>query len=276
MSTGLTAITAKLTSKHAIANPWLFNFLINFVVLLFTIPPAIIFHAGLPNDWLAVILAAVFSALFLIFWIFSNYVLDVSVLTPLFNFRGVFAVLIGAAFLNEKLTVNQLFFIALIFIGGMFTSLDERFDPKSFFKKSIMVGLFAMFILALSGAFVKISLMKNSLWTNNLWIAVIDALLFVPTLPLFVKDLKKIRSAQAAPVGIMGILMTITDFAGNIAYGVNLGITSLIVNTPFSMIIAFLFSIFAPKLLEKHTNKVYAVRFIAAAVMIFAAMQLTG
>jgi hypothetical protein len=40
------------------------------------------------------------------------------------------------------------------------------------------------------------------------------------------------------------------------------------------MAIAFLFSVFAPQLLEKHTLKVYAVRFISAAIMIVAASQL--
>jgi hypothetical protein len=42
------------------------------------------------------------------------------------------------------------------------------------------------------------------------------------------------------------------------------------------MILAFLFSVFAPKLLEKHTMKVYAVRFAAAAVMIAAALKLSA
>jgi len=45
---------------------------------------------------------------------------------------------------------------------------------------------------------------------------------------------------------------------------------------PFSMIFAFMFSIFAPNLLEKHTIKIYVIRFTSVAVMIWAAMQLTG
>ncbi len=48
---GFFVITAKLTSKHSIANPWLFNFLLTVVTLLFTIPPAIYYHAVLPNNW---------------------------------------------------------------------------------------------------------------------------------------------------------------------------------------------------------------------------------
>jgi len=45
---------------------------------------------------------------------------------------------------------------------------------------------------------------------------------------------------------------------------------------PFSMIFAFMFSVFAPKLLEKHTLKIYVIRFSSVAVMIWAAIQLTG
>src|SRR3989339_232847 len=89
---GLFVITAKLTSKHAIKNPWLFNFLLTTVTLLFTIPPAIYYHAVIPSSWTIVIVASIFSTLFTIFYIFSNYALDVSTFMPLFNFQVIFSV----------------------------------------------------------------------------------------------------------------------------------------------------------------------------------------
>jgi len=275
VASGLIVITAKLTSKHSISNPWFFNFLLVLVTLFFTIPPALIYKAGLPVSWLPIVLAAIFSTLFNIFWIFSTYALDVSVLAPLFNFRAVFAVIIGGLFLNESLTSHQMSFVLIILIAGILASMDEKFSLRSFFKRSTIIGLFTMLFLASSGAFIKISLVKNSLWTNNLWIAIINAIFLIPTATLFYKDLKKIKISYILPIGAMGILSTITEFSANIAYGVNLGISSLIMNTPFSMIIAFLFSIFAPKLLEKHSLKIYAIRFTATFIMIYCAIQLT-
>ena len=41
------------------------------------------------------------------------------------------------------------------------------------------------------------------------------------------------------------------------------------------MVIAFAFSTFAPQLLEKHTVRIYAIRFTAAAIMIVAAIELS-
>ena len=136
---GLFVITAKLTSKHSIANPWLFNFLLTAVILLFTIPPAIYYHATLPNGWLPIILGAIFTTLTTIFYIFSNKALDISVFIPLFNFRGVFAVLIGISFFGEKFTRSSLLFVSIILIAGIFSSMDEKFNLKSFFKLTLYI-----------------------------------------------------------------------------------------------------------------------------------------
>lgn len=272
---GLFVITAKLTSKHSISNPWLFNFMLTVVMLLFTIPPAIYYHAVLPSGWGPIILAAIFSTLFNIFYIFSNYSLDVSVFMPLFNFRGVFAVLIGVGFFGEKLTSYRLLFVGVILIAGIFSSMDEKFTLKSFFNKKIAIGLLATLFLAINNAFIKLALVDNSLWTTNLWVAVLNFILLIPTISLFKKEIKKINIKHILPVGAMGIFGTITAFTGNMAYKTNLGVSSLIMNMPFSMVFAFMFSIFAPKILEKHTFKIYAIRFSATAVMIWAALQLT-
>jgi drug/metabolite transporter (DMT)-like permease len=275
IASGLIVVTAKLTSKHSISNPWLFNFLLVLVTLLFTIPPALIYKAGMPINWIPLILAAISSTLFNIFWIFSTYALDVSTLAPLFNIRGVFAVIIGSLFLNETFSQNQLIYIVIILVAGMFVSLDERFNIRSFFNHSIGIAVLTMLFLTLNSSFIKISLIKNSLWTNNLWIAIINTLFLIPTIPLFQKELKKLDLNHVLPIGAMGVFSTITEFSANVAFGVNVGITSLIMNTPFSMILAFFFSIFAPKLLEKHSFRIYAIRFTATAIMIFSAMQLT-
>ncbi len=272
---GFFVVTAKLTSKHSISNPWLFNFLLSMVTLLFTIPPALANNATIPSDWVSVFLAALFLTLFNIFWIFATYALDISTLTPLFSFRGIFAVLIGVLFFNETFQMNQLVFIALIIVAGVFTSLDEKFKIKSFFRWDVFLGIATALMLAVYNSFIKVSVMNNGLWSTNLWSVVLSAALVIPTIPLFVKEFKKMNSGHIMPIALMGVLDTVSRFSANIAYGANLAISSLIMNTPFSMVLAFMFSIFAPKLLEKHTLKIYAIRFGATAVMIWSAMQLT-
>lgn len=268
-------ITTKLTSKYSITNPWLFTFLWTFVIMVFTVPSSLANHAGFPNDWSPIIIASIFSMLWNVLYIKTMYLIDVSTLSPLFNFRTLFAVLLGALFLHENLTSYQVFLFFIIITAGMFASLDEKMNIKSFFKPSIFIGLSAMLVLALANAWIKIALVYNDVWTLNLWMSIITQALVLPTIPLFIKDVKKINVSSILPVGIMGLFQTITNWASNIAYGVNVGITSLIMSVPLSMIAAFFLSLFLPKLLEKHTMKVYAIRFTAAFIMIIAALQLS-
>jgi drug/metabolite transporter (DMT)-like permease len=272
---GFFVITAKLTSKHAISNPWLFNFLLSLVVLLFTLPAAIYYHAVIPNNWTMIIIAAIFLTLTNIFYIFSNKSLDVSVFMPLYNFKSIFAVLIGIIFFRENIAINKLFFVGVIFVAGILTSLDEKFSLKSFFKVTIAVGLATVFFNTLLNAFTKTAMLSNSVWTATLWTAILNFIFVIPTIPLFKNEIKKLNFSHIIPVGLMGLFDAIGILASNKAYQGNLGISSLIMNTPFSMIFAFLFSVFAPKLLEKHTLKIYAIRFVSTAIMIYAALQLS-
>jgi drug/metabolite transporter (DMT)-like permease len=272
---GLFVITAKLTSKYSIENPWLFNFALIIATLVFMFPIALLNHAGMPTNWLLIICTAIFSTLFNIFWILATYVLDVSVLAPLFNFRGVFVLLLGATFLNEKFTGVQFIYILVIIMAGVFSSMDEHFKLNSFLKKSVALALLASLFLAIYNVFLKPTINANGLWTTNLWVTVLNCVLLIPTLPKFHNDIKKLNFTHLAPVILLGIFNVITEYTANSAYASNVVITSLIMNIPFSMIIAFIFSIYLPKLLEKHSLKIYAIRFTSTAAMIYCAMQLS-
>ena len=230
----------------------------------------------MPQDWMPIVIAAVFSSLWYVLYIFSMYKIDVSTLSPLFNFRTVFAVLLGTLFLREQLVPFQLLLFGIITIAGMFATIDEKLNIRSFFKPSIAIGLLAMLFLALNNAAIKMALVNNDLWTATLWMGIINFAILIPTIPLFYKDLFKIKFNHIIPIGLMGIFQTVTNYSANTAYGVNISITSLIMAVPVSMILVFLLAIFKPNLLEKHSVKVYAIRFISAIIMIISALKLTA
>lgn len=275
ISSGLVIISTKLTSKHVIGNPWLFSFLRAVVVVLFIVPIALINHAAIPQNWLPVIAAGTTVALFYIFYTSAIYRLDVSTISPLFNFATVFTVLLGVSFFQEKFTAQQAILSIIIIIAGMFATIDERLHIRSFFNPSVGIALTAMGFLALYNAFIRWATISNSVWTINLWVGIIGLLVISATAPLFYKDLLKIKINELWPVGLMGIFQTITNFAITTTLAVSVGISSIIMSIPFSMIFAVLFSIFAPKLLEKHSTKIYIIRFSAAIVMIYSALQLS-
>lgn len=272
---GLTTVLLKLTSKHSIKNPWLMNYLYTFFFLLFTTPVALLNHVTLPSVWTNIFLAAFFYSLYFIFVTLSIYKLDVTTLSPLYNFRAAFSIFLGVIFLHEALVGQKLFLIILILFAGFFVSLDEKMKLSSFFQKGIVLALTAMISLSLTGMFVNKAIADVGYWNATFFMYLLIQLMMLLTLPLFGKDLVKVSKSQLGWIALSGLAFVTADLAANRAYSVNLGISSVIISLPVSMILAFLFSVFAPKLLEKHSFKVYAVRFSAAFIMIAAALKLT-
>ncbi len=270
----LEVVVIKLVNKHLSANLWVFNFLWNFLVLILIFPFAIANHATVPEHWFNLAMAAMLYAVAGITYVINLSRLDVSVFAPLFNFRTAFAVILAAIFLHERLSLEHLFLITVIFLGGFFVSYEENFSFKSFFNKNIFYTLLMMVVIALEAIFTNKSVNELGFWTASLWIALIAQTLLLLTWQKFGKDFKKIGSKEfgatllGAATGVIGVL------ASNKAFSENVGISAAIISLPISMIIAFLFSVFAPQLLEKHTFKVYLVRFSAAAIMIIAALRL--
>ncbi|MCL4363844.1 EamA family transporter [Patescibacteria group bacterium] len=274
LSSGLVAVSQKLTSKHSISNPWLLNFFFTLFILVFLVPLGLVNHVGLPREWGNIFLSALFDELFWILFIISLYKLDISVISPLFNFRSIFSVFLGVSFLGEVLKMQQVLLIGLIIISGFFVAVDEKFKLTSFLKPAIGLVLTAMLALALNGFFINKAAVHNTFWQITVWEVVFSQLILILTVPLFVKDLPKVRFNQYAILFFIALLEVFYKLSANKAFSSNLVITAVIISLPASMIIAFLFSIFAPKLLEKHPLKVYLIRFIAAGLMIFASLHL--
>ena len=272
---GFVSIIGKLTNKYAIPNVWLFNFLWMLFSLLITIPIALLNGAALPSHWISLILVAVFNAIFGILYILSLSLLDISVLIPLMNLRTAFVAILSAIFLGEILSPFQYLLIALIFIGGLFVSVDEKLSIRSFFRWPIFIAILCTLSYTFYGISINWSIGQNGYWAVTLWMAILSQLLLLFTYPFFKKDIGKLNLKQLLSVFAMSMMLAIGIFTENRAYQENVTISSVVTALPLSMVLAFLFSYFAPKLLEKHTIKVYAIRFTAAAVMIMAALKLS-
>ena len=180
----------------------------------------------------------------------------------------------GAIFLGEILTLKQYVLIAIIFIFGVLVSLDERFTVKSFFRKGVLIMMFCLVSIAVTGVFIKKSYPLNGYWNTSFWLALLAQLWLLFTVPLFKNDLRKITNKQYGFTSLAAIAGTAGTLAANAAYTANISISTAIIALPFSMLAAFGFSFLAPELLENHTPKVYVIRFIGAAVMIVAALNL--
>jgi drug/metabolite transporter (DMT)-like permease len=272
----LETIGAKLIAKYGIKNPWLYNFLWELIILVFIIPLAYVNNAGFPVEWINVALASFFGTLVNIFFVLAIQRLDISTLSPLFNFRLPFSVILGALLLGEILTAEQYIYIGLIFACGVLVSLDEKFSLRSFFHMPIAYVLIMTLSLAFMSVYINKAIQTSGYWATSLWMQIIIQVMSLPTILLFKNEIKKVTGKQFTSVALLGCFTTAGILASNRAFQGNVSISTTIISLPLSMILAFLFSVFAPKLLEKHTLKIYAIRFSAAAVMIISALKLTS
>jgi drug/metabolite transporter (DMT)-like permease len=275
-SYALEVVLMKLTSKYGIKNPWAFNFLWNIVLVLIMLPIAFLNGLSIPSHWWNIFMSGLTCALFTAVYVYCFYQLDVSIASPLFNIRTIFALILGVFLLHEIIQIWQYPLILIIIVAGFFATYDEKFSLKSFFNKNVFLLIFAMAIFATYSVFLNRAIAEVGFWNGTFWNMVLIPIFLLPTFPLFKKDLKKIRSKQIGAlfaisfVGVVGVIMS------NIAFAKNIGMTSVILAVPLSMLMVILLSTIWPSLLEKHTKKVYAVRLISAAVMILCALKLSN
>lgn len=272
---GVETILIKALSKHSVKNPWLLNYLWAAGSVFFIIPLAFIRKAGFPVRWDIVIYSALANAIFSFTYMIALSKIDVSVFSPLFNFKTVFSVILGFVFLKEILTPIQIFFITILFLTGFFVSMDEKFSIKSFFNKAVLILLFSALLYAVFSVLINQAVAINGYWTSNLWVSIVNLIFLSLTYPLFKKDIKTLKLAYVLPLVIVVLAETIGNLASIKAFSENVGISSAIISVPFSMLMAIGLSFVWPNLLEKHKIKVYAVRILSASIMIYAALQLS-
>ncbi|MDE2588894.1 MAG: DMT family transporter [Patescibacteria group bacterium] len=272
---GIEVFVGKIASKYSIKNPWMYNFFWSLLIVAITVPISLLNHVGLPKELPNLLSAAVFYALTNVLYILTMFLLDVSVLSPLFNIRTVFAVILAAFFVGEVLTSLQYILIGILFIAGIFLTMDERMSLKSFFRPSILLALITMLSVAFMGIFIKKSIALNGYWETTLWTQVIAQVCMLPTIVFFKKDVHKLTPKNVSVLFLISVLGTLGTLAANKATQTNVGITSAILSIPISMFLAMGASIFWPRLLEKHPAKIYLIRLAAAIIMVAAALRLS-
>ena len=271
---GAEAILGKITSKHSVKNPWLFNFFWSLFILAGITIAALYFGAGIPSSWGFVIMASVAYALAGTMYAFSVYTLDASIVAPLYSMRTIMAVVVGSIFFGEILSARQYILIVIIFIFGILVSMDERFSVKSFFNWKIARAIFGMACLLALSLLTKRAVAVVGFWDATLWIALLGQVWLLATIPLFKKDWASTSKKQLGMVGLVSIAGVVGTIAAMAAYAMNVSIATAIISLPLSMIAAIALSFSHPHLVEKHTITVYALRFASAVIMIVAALYL--
>lgn len=272
---GFYSISAKFIGKYQLSNSYQFSFFITFFSGVLMSFIAYLYGAGIPTNWTYIILSSAFMAIGSAFYLATLKVLDVSVISPLYNLRVAITVLLGALFLGESLTSNSLILILIILIAGFFATMDEKFSIKSFFTPKVGLGLGFMFVLSIQSLLINRAIDQNSYWTAMLWMSIFSIFFSFSILySRFKHDLKTTSLKNYYGVAFLAVIGAVGDLTAYKAFEANVGISSVIISLPISMIMIFVLSFWKPNLLEKHTLRVYLVRFLAAFIMVWCALQL--
>src|SRR5438046_808064 len=104
---GLEVVLGKLVSKYLISNPFLFGFIQDVLYTIFLIPLVLITKAPLPVNWGFVIALGFLGAVIRILYSNILFKTDVTVLSPMFNFRPAFSLMLATLFLGEIMMPHQ-------------------------------------------------------------------------------------------------------------------------------------------------------------------------
>ena len=83
---GLGSVIGKISTKHHISNPWLYNFIFFVLTALCIVPFAIVGGVGLPQDWSSILWLSVANTVSGTIFVLAFYAVDLSILSPLSSF----------------------------------------------------------------------------------------------------------------------------------------------------------------------------------------------
>lgn len=266
-------IYSKVVSKYKIENQFLFNYL--WILFEAVIIFALALYQGIyfPTNFMLVILGGLFLAVGSSCHIYALKKMDITVLMPLYSFRSAMAVIMGFI-VGEAITQNQIWMIGAIIVLSVILTMDEKFSVKSFFNKKTFWAIFGMIFFTLLSLVVKKASVTDGYLISTFWIFVFALIFLLFSYPKFrteIPILSKNKVLAVAPVAILGVVAVL---AMNKAYTLNIPITTAIVSLPISFVFSLIITFFAPNYLEKHTIKVYIVRFIATAMLFYSAINL--
>jgi drug/metabolite transporter (DMT)-like permease len=273
---GLGGVLGKISSKQHITNPWLFSFVWSLLSVLFILPFALMSGVSWPTDWGSMMHLGVASAVSAATFALAFYAVDLSIMSPLSNVRTLVAALVGVLFLGEILSTMQWIYVVLLVFATVCIHLDERFSLRAFFTKGTLLAAFWILTSVWFNSMINIASATNGFWEVSLWSNILMTVFLLPTLPLFVKDMRKTPFTQYKGLALTTVLWTAGFIFSVSALADNLGISLAIISLPLSMVFVMLLSFVKPNLIEHHTPRVYAIRFVSAIVMLIAALGLSS
>lgn len=270
-------VSQKIVLKYLVDDSFVFSFYYYLFALLFFVPFILmgkVSGLNMTQFWPTALAGTVRTIMFVTYlWTFKK--MDVTVITSMFNLRVILVALAEVVLLGTLFTWGDFGWMVVLIIGGIFLSMDENFNWRSFFTP--VMGVFMIVLLLSTTQYMAIerAMAVTDFWTFNFWGFIFS---MVGLIPFLIWQKKNIKLPMKT-IGISG-LVTTTMLAGVLleskAVAINPTGSSAIFALPGSMMLAMVVGLIKPGLIEDHSWKVYAVRLVSVAVMTVAVWQLVG
>ncbi len=168
------------------------------------------------TDKLILLFAGVLTVIWIILYLYTLEIEEISMVVPWFLTVPVFGYILGYIFLGETLTQNQISGSIIIFIGLILLSINFSGEKKRFKHKPVFYMLGACFIVAVSGILFKYVTVENNFWISSFWeylglgISGLLLYMFVPKHRAEFMHMNKQGGKKIFAVNVISELMTIS------------------------------------------------------------------
>lgn len=143
----------------------LIGIFVAFFILIFT---SGIFEISLA-DKLLLILTGGITIAWVIFYLFTIEIADISAIVPWFLTVPIFGYILGYLFLGETLTGQQIIGSLVVLFGAFMVSLDFSREGSKFKWRPVIYMLIACFLIAVIGIIFKYVTISGNFWVSSFW-----------------------------------------------------------------------------------------------------------
>lgn len=275
---GTSNIINKILSKHSINNTdsLMAYFMLSTSIFGFFLIPFVDLSSFGPAVFQLVLPATLFFLVGYYFFYKGVFSADASTFAPLFQLQAGLIAILAYIFLGERFPLVNYFWIALMTLGTIFVSYNEKLSFKSFLSKGVLFIIGMQVMHAISNIFIGKTLVVFSpveiLFWENMLIGILFLLFY-----FFRKPKLNYPLAHTYPMFISSFVVGIGVISLFTAFQVNLTISSVIgmLSAPLVFVVSLIASTFSPAFLEHHPAKVYWVRGIGLAILLLSAYMIS-
>lgn len=274
----LSSLSSKFASKHKFSNNWVLLFYYYLTIIPFLLLLPFIFNITIPTSgWGFIFLYALAFFIGNIFFTIAIYKLDASTFAPFFQLQTAFIAILAFLFLKERFPLENYLPIAIMVLGSILVSMDEKVSFKSFLKLATLLIIFQQLFHAFSNLFAGFALKSMNSFTFIFWGDLTASLLVLSIIPFVGIKKLKVSLSQVKPLFIGSLFSTIAATSLFTAFQTNVTISSALalLTSPIVLLLTILASTLRPDLLEHHTRKVYVIRTVGVALILLAALKLS-